>query len=803
MFQAELRRKIRLQTHSKPLKNQPKQKNIIKMGRNSKRQQREDQELQLLTTAATTTTPTLDSEEEHEETGTTTKSGRQNLFNSFNIESTNLEEEKEEEEEEEKLIDPASISRGTTKKNKPKKKKKKNKTTTALDTPTETPPTTKNAQNNNQTDKLSSSRGPNGKQKESETDEIDEALQILGKQLKATNFKSPQSELDQQESCSRINNLLKVDPKMLDPELELRRMFGAKVVSSSGSTLRPFQGMYGPRITNDPHHQLNTKLKMKGGNMLAKPEPSWPAYNRATAGLSMRRLSDEEVDAGQLAQADLWFRFEHAVSFKLVQSRFLQAIMSLDPNQLVAILPRAPYHPDTLLQLSEVAAHNEDQGQATRFLNQALFVNEKTLWTAASSFFSAGHCRLDFKIVENRNLFKALDLKFKLLLKQGCYRSSFQTCKFLFSLNPYQDPFGSLLWLDFLAPKANQDEFFIELLDNLAALQNRDPNGGIYTEAYPGLYYARALCLRAIEEKDRASNHDPSDFALESAILRFPQVIKPLARAIGLSIPTQYERIERAQVEEGYTDDVARNMLHLKARIYAVRSASLWKVAEISEWLRQILERAVVKFSQPDDPDVQLGTQFATNPQLHSAAAEGIYRAVLVSDVQAFKNFLPPAVYSHSTTAFSFDPLPPEGGTSYDAEYFRKGDEMIDGPSEMARRREAEEEEEEEEGFAGGMVGEEEAERALEELFENGDVDHLEPEQLNQVANQLQLFLQLGYERLQPEQREVLRARFDRLFERRQHVPPPVERPADEDHHSSTSDDDVDLPMPGAFANTF
>jgi hypothetical protein len=120
-----------------------------------------------------------------------------------------------------------------------------------------------------------------------------------------------------------------------------------------------------------------------------------------------------------------------------------------DPNQLVAILHRAPYHPDTLLQLSEVAAHNEDQGQATRFLNQALFVNEKTLWTAASSFFSAGHCRLDFKIVENRNLFKALDLKSKLLLKQGCYRSSFQTCKFLFSLNPYQDPFGSLLWFVF------------------------------------------------------------------------------------------------------------------------------------------------------------------------------------------------------------------------------------------------------------------------------------------------------------------------------------------------------------------
>jgi hypothetical protein len=114
-----------------------------------------------------------------------------------------------------------------------------------------------------------------------------------------------------------------------------------------------------------------------------------------------------------------------------------------DPNQLVTILQRAPYHPDTLLQLSEVAAHNEDQGQAVRFLNQALFVSEKTL---ASSFFSSGASRLDYRQVENRSLFRALDRKLLTLLKQGCYRSSFQTCKFLFSLNPYQDPFASLLW---------------------------------------------------------------------------------------------------------------------------------------------------------------------------------------------------------------------------------------------------------------------------------------------------------------------------------------------------------------------
>ncbi|OAV86853.1 hypothetical protein PTTG_08969 [Puccinia triticina 1-1 BBBD Race 1] len=730
------------------------------MGRNSKRQQREDQELQLLSTS----TPAIESDEEAKTSEIATNSGRQNLFNSF---TTTLaaeagEEDEEDEEQDEEEGDArlrTGQSQGGLKKKKPKKKKKKNKTT--LDSPTETTlPSTRTAKNgqNNMNNKASSKTG---KEKETEVDEIDQALQELSTKLKSIQpADHPQRTLDQQEAA--INNLLKVDPKMLDPDLELRRMFGAKVVSSSGATIRPLHAVYGARITNDPHHQLNSKLKMKA-SLLAKPEPNWPPYSRASSGLSMRRMGAEEVAGRRLAEADLWFTFEHSMSFKLVQSRFLQAIMSLDPNQLMTILQRHPYHPDTLLQLSEVSAHNEDQGQATRFLNQALFVSEKTLWTASSSFFSSGTARLDFRLVQNRNLFKALDLKLKLLLKQGCYRSSFQTCKFLFSLNPYQDPFGALLWIDFLAPKASQDQFFLDFLDNLADLQNRDPNGGIYTEAYPGLYYSRALCLRAIEERERCSNHDPSDFALESAILRFPQVIKPLARATGHSIPVEYERIERAQVDEGYTEDAARSMLHLKARIYATRAASLWKVPETSAWLRRILERVVPKFSQPDDPDVQLGIQFASNPQLHLVAAEGIHRAVLVSDVQAFKNFLPPSVYSHSATAFSFDPLPPEGGTSYDAEYFRKTDEVAGESYGMDRTQQEEEEAEaEEEEMMGRMMGgEQEAEAALERLLAQAD----DPEQRNHLVNQIQFVLQLDNDLLQPHQRQALLARLDRLFE--------------------------------------
>ncbi|KAI9617857.1 hypothetical protein H4Q26_012721 [Puccinia striiformis f. sp. tritici PST-130] len=428
--------------------------------------------------------------------------------------------------------------------------------------------------------------------------------------------------------------------------------------------------------------------------------------------------------------------------FHQTQSRFLQAILSADPNQLVTILKDRPIIP----------------------------------------IHYSNYPKLDFKAVENRGFFKALDRKVLVLLKQGCYRSSFQTSKFLFSLNPYQDPL--------VLYSANQDQFFIDFLDNLAGLQDRDPNGGIYVEAYPGLYYARALCMRAIEEKDRCSNHDQSDFALESAILRFPQVLKPLSRAIGISLPSQYERIERAEVEEGYVEDFARNMLHLKARIYATRSSSLWKVDEISSWLRQILNRVVDKFAQSDDPDVQLGTQFETDPQLHSVAAEGIYRAVLVSDVQAFKNFLPPSVYSRSTTAFSFDPLPPVGGTTYDGEYFKitteEEEQEQDSFREAERRGRRPQEEDDEDTHEG-----------LDALF---DVDHddalLQPDQVDHLVAQIQFLLQLDNDQLSPDQRLSLLARLDRLLLLRPVFPDPNLL---HDHQVEASADEGVPRMPGAF----
>jgi hypothetical protein len=205
------------------------------MGRSSKRQQREDQELQLLTTTATIGSDVLDDEAEETAEALTTgpSSGRKNLFNSFNsIQSTTGLEDEEEEEADEDENEKSVTPRDTARRKKPKKKKNRNKTTTALD---HSPPTTTKNTSNNKNDKASS-HSSNEKRKAlntGEVDEIDQALLELSKKLQLSQLSGdadhPQKRVNEQQAM--INDLLKVDPKMIDPELELRRMFGAKVAS--------------------------------------------------------------------------------------------------------------------------------------------------------------------------------------------------------------------------------------------------------------------------------------------------------------------------------------------------------------------------------------------------------------------------------------------------------------------------------------------------------------------------------------------------------------------------------------------
>ena len=169
-----------------------------------------------------------------------------------------------------------------------------------------------------------------------------------------------------------------------------------------------------------------------------------------------------------------------------------------------------------------------EYSQGVDFLDRAIFTYERCFTGAFS--FTSGTNRLEFDRVENRPLFLALARKiryvyfyflvssttahpiFSDLQRRGCNRTAFEFAKLLLSFDPYTDPHGSLLYLDFLAIRAGSEEWLLSLwrLHDEIAIEAENEDNQSHTEfccrfnvtALPGWAFARALALKALKGGD-------------------------------------------------------------------------------------------------------------------------------------------------------------------------------------------------------------------------------------------------------------------------------------------------------------
>lgn len=157
--------------------------------------------------------------------------------------------------------------------------------------------------------------------------------------------------------------------------------------------------------------------------MLAKPGPNWPPAALAKAGLSM-----ELVESGN--GESLW-TFQHSRAYIEVTHMYLEAVASMDPNQLMALLHVHPYHVETLLGLSDMAAQQGDPGMSQDFLDRALYAFERGF--APNFNLQNGNARLDFTKIESRGFFRAIDKRINSLMKRGTWRTLHEHAKLLYA----------------------------------------------------------------------------------------------------------------------------------------------------------------------------------------------------------------------------------------------------------------------------------------------------------------------------------------------------------------------------------
>ncbi|KAI0771719.1 transcriptional repressor TCF25-domain-containing protein [Trametes elegans] len=591
-------------------------------------------------------------------------------------------EELEDDESEEVAHTPSS-------KSKKKKKKKKPATPAAASSPApeaadrESTPTAELPQ------AASAPSGPSKKErkalkkqkaKEKQIDDVDKALAELS--LKYPDLKQQLASSAPSSSPAAARSLaalLSVSLQHLDSEAELRKFFGSKVISAAKS--------------GSPSSRQSVTQRSN----LTRPKPSWwPAQLRE--GLSVRLLTPEEVEASlrrhgwQPLHGEKLWTVEYSKKYRAVTFEFMRTVMSGDPEGFYQLLRALPYHADTLLQLSEVYHHREEHSTAADYVDRALFTYERGFVGAFN--FTSGANRLDFDHVENRPFFLALHRQVTDLQRRGCVRTAFEFAKLLYALEPWSDPHGAALHLDFLALKAGVTQWLIDLWDVFESeLENERKDGKspylrrLVPNILPGIAYSHALALFIREESSGDKTHESSTEALKAAIRDFPPVVPLLSDKadIALGADVRAHPAFRIHPDASMLLSDSHAIFHLLSHLYAQRASSLWKPAARASWFANAV--TAVYNTLPTASPAPPKPFFARFES--PALSWSVYRHVLVNEstCRSLFPFVPRKILDARHVAC--DPLPPSTRVSeYDGEFFR-GVEDVLAVRPRSRRQEA------------------------------------------------------------------------------------------------------------------
>ncbi|XP_060039823.1 ribosome quality control complex subunit TCF25 isoform X2 [Erinaceus europaeus] len=402
---------------------------------------------------------------------------------------------------------------------------------------------------------------------------------------------------------SSKKHVLYVEHRHLNPDTELKRYFGARAVLGEQRP-RQRQRIY-PKCT-----------------WLTTPKSTWPRYTKP--GLSMRLLESRKGLS--------WFAFEHSEEYQHTQHKFLAAVESMEPNNIVVLLQTSPYHVDSLLQLSDACRFQEDQEMARDLVERALYSMECAFHPLFS--LTSGICRLDYRRPENRSFYLALYKQMSFLEKRGCPRTALEYCKLILSLEPDEDPLCMLLLVDHLALRARNYEYLIRLFQEWEAHRNLSqlPN---FAFSVPLAYFL--LSQQAdLPEQELSSARDKASLLIQQALIMFPGVLIPLLEYCSVRPDAAVANHRFFGPDAEISQPPALSQL---VSLYLGRSHFLWKEPATMNWLEENV-REVLRTVDAGDPAVEACEN--RRKVLYQRAPRNIHRHVVLSEIKEAVAALPP-----------------------------------------------------------------------------------------------------------------------------------------------------------------
>lgn len=371
---------------------------------------------------------------------------------------------------------------------------------------------------------------------------------------KLENAKVPTNVVKQHPSSA-----LQIDPKYLNVENELRRIFGSKVVKSfernqqSGSS-RPVRGAR--RVT--PHIRKT---------ILVSPSDHWPRWD---ASFSMEFLESKD--------GCNYFRYVHSPIYSQAQRAFEAAQAIHDLNGVASVLMHHPYHLDSLITMSDYFKFVGEHQMAADAVAKCLYALE-CAWNPMFTPLQ-GNCQLKFRHETNKPLFKALFTHMVNMDRRGCHRSALEVCKLLLSLDS-DDPMGALFCIDYFAVRAGEYSW----LEQFSEDYKRDNSLWLF----PNFSYSLSICRFYLEREETSQDaHKDNTKAtsadlMKQALMLHPSVLKKLVA----KVPLKDQAWANILVHSYFRSDETKipSLDHL-INIYVERSYIIWRLPDLQKLLR-------------------------------------------------------------------------------------------------------------------------------------------------------------------------------------------------------------------------
>ncbi|KAL3275121.1 hypothetical protein HHI36_019892 [Cryptolaemus montrouzieri] len=400
-------------------------------------------------------------------------------------------------------------------------------------------------------------------------------------------------------------NILHVQHKHLNPNNELKRIFGSKIIQSE-------------------HKRKNRGIRAYTKAVwMSNCKENWPQVGKS--GISMNLLETKN--------GIQYFAYEHSQSYRTIQNKFYEAVESLNPNNIVAIINEHPYHIDALIQLSDLCKLSEDFAMAAELIERALYCLESSFHPLFN--VAQGNCRLDYKRQENRALYITA---FKHLIFVGgraCCRTSLEFCKLILSMDPEGDPLAVILAIDFYALRAREYNWLKDFAEEWESCKN--------LSQLPNFAFSTAVA------HFYTCSGDTADTLLQEALIMFPGVLKPLLEKCSIQSDNRV-----ANHSFFSTENKDPTNLQQLISLYVNRNYHIWKDSDLLPWLeknvQEVLDRVDAKEEIIQDCDEKRSKRYQGPLPINIA------RHIILSD---FKG-LSPVTEEGSTHFMSFDPFPPK-----------------------------------------------------------------------------------------------------------------------------------------------